>query len=57
MAKTLGIHIQAAIQWKKISARDWAAYYGSRHSGCDLRRSTRIPSLVWYGARAPAYVS
>ena len=32
-------------------------YYGSSHSGGDLRRSARIRSLVWYGARAPAYVS
>ena len=26
LAKTLGIHIQAAIQWQKISAGDWTAY-------------------------------
>ena len=26
LAKTLGIHVQAAIQWQKISAGDWAAY-------------------------------
>ena len=26
LAKTLGIHIKAAIQWQKISAGDWAAY-------------------------------
>lgn len=26
LAKTLGIHIKAAIHWQKISAGDWAAY-------------------------------
>jgi hypothetical protein len=26
LARTLGIHIQAAVQWQKISAGDWAAY-------------------------------
>jgi hypothetical protein len=26
LAKALGIHVQAAIQWQKISAGDWAAY-------------------------------
>jgi hypothetical protein len=26
LAKTLGIHVKAAIQWQKISAGDWAAY-------------------------------
>ncbi len=26
LAKTLGIHIKAAIQWQKISAGDWATY-------------------------------
>ena len=26
LAKTLGIHVQAAIQWQKISGGDWAAY-------------------------------
>ena len=26
LAKTLGIHVQAAIQWQKISAGHWAAY-------------------------------
>ena len=26
LAKTLGIHITAAIQWQKISSGDWAAY-------------------------------
>jgi hypothetical protein len=26
LAKTLGIHVQAAIQWQKISAGDWTAY-------------------------------
>jgi hypothetical protein len=26
LAKTLGIHVQAAIQWQRISAGDWAAY-------------------------------
>jgi hypothetical protein len=25
LAKTLGIHVRAAIQWQKISAGDWAA--------------------------------
>jgi hypothetical protein len=26
LAKTPGIEVQAAIQWQKISAGDWAAY-------------------------------
>jgi hypothetical protein len=26
LAKTLGIHVQVAIQWQKISAGDWTAY-------------------------------
>ena len=26
LAKTLGIHVQAAIQWQKISGGDWSAY-------------------------------
>ena len=26
LAKTLGIHVQAAIQWQKLSAGDWTAY-------------------------------
>jgi hypothetical protein len=26
LAKTLGIHVQAAIHWQKISAGDWTAY-------------------------------
>jgi hypothetical protein len=26
LAKTLGIHIQAAIRWQKISSGDWTAY-------------------------------
>jgi hypothetical protein len=25
LAKTLGVHVQAAIQWQKISAGDWTA--------------------------------
>jgi hypothetical protein len=25
-AETLGIHVQAAIQWQKLSAGDWTAY-------------------------------
>ncbi len=36
LAKTLGIHIKAAIQWQKISARDWAAY------AADVSRRTRV---------------
>jgi hypothetical protein len=34
LAKTLGIHVQAAIQWQKISAGDWTAY------GADVSRRT-----------------
>ena len=37
LAKTLGIHIKAAIQWQKISARDWAAYAADA-----LSRRTRV---------------
>jgi hypothetical protein len=35
LAKTLGIHVQVAIQWQKISAGDWTAYAAdvSRRSG------------------------
>jgi hypothetical protein len=32
LAKTLGIHIKAAIQWQKISAGDWAANVSQRRS-------------------------
>lgn len=32
LAKTVGIHIQAAIQWQKISGGDWTAY------AADIRR-------------------
>ncbi len=36
LAKTLGTHVQVAVQWQKISAGDWAAY------AADVsRRSTR----------------
>ena len=35
LAKTLGIHVKAAIQWQKISAVDWAA--------CAADVSSRIP--------------
>jgi hypothetical protein len=46
MAKTLGIHIQAAIQWQKISAGDWAAFAAdvSRRSGHTRRSHTSTPS-------------
>ena len=35
LAKTLGIHIKAAIQWQKISGGDWAAY------AADISQRTR----------------
>jgi hypothetical protein len=46
LAKTLGIHVQAAIQWQKISAGDWAAYAAdvSRRSGHPRRSHTSTPS-------------
>jgi hypothetical protein len=46
LAKTLGIHVQAAIQWQKISAGDWAAYAAdvSRRSGHTRRSHTSTPS-------------
>jgi len=46
LAKTLGIHIQAAIQWQKISAGDWAAYAAdvSCRSGPTRRSHTSTPS-------------
>lgn len=46
LAKTLGIHVQAAIQWKKISAGDWVAYAAdvSRRSGHTRRSHTSTPS-------------
>jgi hypothetical protein len=46
LAKTLGIHLQAAIQWQKISAGDWAAYAAdvSRRSGHTRRSHTSTPS-------------
>jgi len=45
LAKTLGIHIQAATQWQKISAGDWAAYAAdvSRRSGHTRRSHTSTP--------------
>ncbi len=36
LARTLGIHIKAAIQWQKISAGDWASY------AADVSRRTRL---------------
>ena len=50
LAKTLGIHIKAAIQWQKISGGDWAAYAAdiSRRSHAQerapARRSARGPA-------------
>ena len=46
LAKTLGIHVQAAIQWQKISAGDWTAYAAdvSRRSGHTRRSHTSPPS-------------
>ena len=46
LAKTLGIHVQVAVQWQKISAGDWTAYAAavSRRSGphpVPSRRETR----------------
>jgi hypothetical protein len=42
-AKTLGIHVQAAIQWQKISAGDWTAYAAdvSRRSHTQERAPAR----------------
>jgi hypothetical protein len=37
LAKTLGIHVKAAIQWQKISAGGWAAY------AADSRRPGHTP--------------
>jgi hypothetical protein len=58
LAKTLGIHVQAAIQWQKISAGDWAAYAAdvssrsgpqpvpSRHvTKCRIRHSPRTSAV------------
>jgi hypothetical protein len=46
LARTLGIHVQAAIQWQKISAGDWAAYAAdvSCRSGHTRRSHTSPPS-------------
>jgi hypothetical protein len=46
LAKTLGIHVQAAVQWQKTSAGDWAAYAAdvSRRSGHTRRPNTSPPS-------------
>jgi hypothetical protein len=46
LAKTLGIHVQAAVQWQKTSAGDWAAYAAdvSRRSGHTRRSNTSPPS-------------
>jgi hypothetical protein len=53
LAKTLGIHVQAAIQWQKISAGDWAAYAAdvSRRSGPRPLRSS-VPLVTM--STAPA---
>ena len=39
LAKTLGIHVKAAIQWQKISGGDWSTYAAdvSRHSHAQER--------------------
>jgi hypothetical protein len=44
--EVLGIHVQAAIQWQKISAGDWAAYAAdvSRRSGHTRPSHTSTPS-------------
>jgi hypothetical protein len=40
LAKTLGIHVQVAIQWQKISPGDWTSY------AADVsRRTARSPGL------------
>lgn len=50
LAKTLGIHVKAAIQWQKISGGDWSAYAAdvSRHSHAQERARAGEP------ARGPA---
>ena len=40
LAKTLGIHVQVAVQWQKISAGDWAAY-AAGNDNRDRIRSAR----------------
>jgi ABC-type multidrug transport system ATPase subunit len=44
LAKTLGIHVQAAIQWQKISGGDWTAYAAdiSRRGHAQERARARI---------------
>jgi hypothetical protein len=45
LAKTLGIHVQVAVQWQKISAGDWAAYAAdvSRRTTHSLGSCPRLP--------------
>ncbi len=56
LAKTLGIHIKAAIQWQKISGGDWAAYDQLEPSpdiGDLLRAIDRDPTAIFWGWPGP----
>ena len=41
LARTLGIHIKATIQWQKISGGDWAAYAAEVGSRRNIDRDAR----------------
>ena len=56
MAKTLGIHVKAAIQWQKISGGNWAAYDQLEPSpdiGDLLRAIDRDPTAIFWGWPVP----
>jgi hypothetical protein len=46
LAKTLGIHVKAAVEWQKISAGDWAGYAAdvSRRPAGQRNPDRRIPT-------------
>jgi hypothetical protein len=48
LAKTLGIHVKAAIQWQKIASGDWATYA----AGQVLERAASRRSVRFGGAGA-----
>jgi hypothetical protein len=41
LANTLGIHVQAAIQWQKISGGDWSTY------AADISRRGAAQEQTW----------
>jgi hypothetical protein len=49
LAKTLGIHIKAAIHWQKITAGDWAAYAADISRRTDALESRQSSAITFQG--------